>query len=530
MILAVRWGTVLVAAALAISSSLDRADLVAFALIIANAIARTRLPIKARPSNLWGLAEVTVEVAATVVLVITTGFWSSPFFFCLVAGVVAAGFARGLLYAVPLAALAALAIAVPSSFRGQGDVAQLATTGTSELLLVALVAGYARRLFGEAEQRASQVLSRLSRLNEANALLLQLNQVAQTLPASLDLAETLGSTIEQLRTMIRPDLSAILLWDSSLRRWSQGAAEGVRLASIMTDSDLPEPLRRAARYGLRERGASLVDLATDGPGLGSASRSAIYVPLVSRDILVGMLAVETQASAVLGTREVALMTGLAEQAALAIDNAQWFGRLRTLGAEEERTRIARDLHDRVAQSLAYLAFELDRITAVAATQPVHRELETLRHDVRQVVTEVRDTLYDLRTNVTENQDLVDTLEGFLERVRTRSGLEIRFEHHVTRRLPLPLEREFWRIAQEAVTNAEHHAKAQHLVVVWEAHGGQARLHVIDDGRGFPVGSTGRMDSYGLLGMRERADAIGATLEIESAPGQGTAVHCRLETS
>jgi signal transduction histidine kinase len=292
----------------------------------------------------------------------------------------------------------------------------------------------------------------------------------------------------------------------------------------LSDADLPEPVRRVAHLGPGRTGAVLVDLTVDGPGLVSPSRRAIYAPLVTRSTLVGVLAVESQDKNGLSDRDVALLSGVAEQAALAIDNAQWFGRLRTLGAEEERTRIARDLHDRVAQSLAYLAFELDRITTTARTRPVTSELESLRHDVRQVVTEVR----DLRTNVTESQDLVDTLTGFLTRVESRSGLTVRLEHHVSQRLPLPIEREFWRIAQEAVTNVEHHAKARQLVVVWEAHEHRAWLHVIDDGRGFPVGATGRMDSYGLLGMRERADAIGATLKIDSSAGNGTTVQCRLE--
>ena len=108
----------------------------------------------------------------------------------------------------------------------------------------------------------------------------------------------------------------------------------------------------------------------------------------------------------------------------------WFGRLRTVGAEEERTRIARDLHDRVAQALAYLAFELDRIVDLSTRQPVNVELDNLRHDVRRVVTEVRDTLYDLRTDVSDSQGLGDTMEAFLERVRVRSHLTVRFDQQL----------------------------------------------------------------------------------------------------
>ena len=518
----------LVGVALTFSTTRGPAETYTAAAMLVFAGLRTAWPVRADFGSMRGRLDLVLEMAVSLGAVLATGYWTSPFFFCLFVPIVMAGFGNGFGYAVPVGAVLAAGVAIPSALSDQAEVGRLIVVGTSELGLVALVAGYARRIFGEAERRTTQVLTRMSRLTEANTLLLQLNQVAQALPASLDLGETLESTVQQLQAMVRPDVAAVLLWDASLNQWSVGSAEGARLSSVLYDSDLPVAMRQVARQALRNPQALRVDLDADGPGLSSRSRGAIYAPLVARSTLVGVLAMEVHDPDVLKDRDVALMAGLAEQAALAIDNAQWFSRLRTLGAEEERTRIARDLHDRVAQSLAYLAFELDRIADAAQTRPVTNELEALRHDVRQVVTEVRDTLYDLRTNVTESQDLVETLSGFLDRVKDRSGLEVHFEHYVTRRLALPVERELWRIAQEAITNVEHHARAKKLVVIWESHPGRARLHVLDDGRGFPVGGTGRMDSYGLLGMRERADAIGATLEIDSAPGEGTTIHCRLE--
>ena len=460
-----------------------------------------------------------------------TGYWESSFFFCLVPPVVVAGFAWGFAVAVPLSAVVAGAVQVSALASGEPHATRVATAGASELILVALVAGYARRLFGEAELRTSHALSRLRSLAEANVLLLQLNQVAQTLPASLDLEETLRSTVDQLKTMLLPDVAAVLVWDAPVRRWSL-TGDGIRPHGPYTEAELPGAVKRVTNraFAFSQAGAEVTDLNEEGPGLAPTSRQGIYTPLVARDMLVGVLAVENQQPDSFTEHDLALIAGLSEQAALAIDNARWFGRLRTLGAEEERSRIARDLHDRVAQSLAYLAFELDRISHAATTRPVTAELEALRHDVRHVVTEVRDTLYDLRTNVTETQDLVETLEGFLDRVASRSKLEVRFEHRVNARLPLTVERELWRIAQEAVTNVEHHARASHLTVLWESDATLGELSVVDDGRGFPIEDRSRLDSYGLLGMRERADAIGAALYIDSTPGKGTTVRCRLEAT
>jgi signal transduction histidine kinase len=227
-------------------------------------------------------------------------------------------------------------------------------------------------------------------------------------------------------------------------------------------------------------------------------------------------------------RDLELLSGFVEPAALAVDNARWFGRLRTVGAEEERNRIARDLHDRIGQSLAYLAFELDRIVkAGERDEDVRPALGRLREDIRTVIREVRDTLYDLRTDVSDEQGFVATLELFAGRVRDRSGLEVIVRADEQERLPLPQERELFRIAQEAIINVERHADADLVTITWQSDGTSALLEIADDGTGFPIGRAGRLDSYGLLGMRERAASIGAGLEVDSTPGHGTRVRCAL---
>jgi len=103
-----------------------------------------------------------------------------------------------------------------------------------------------------------------------------------------------------------------------------------------------------------------------------------------------------------------------------------------------------------------------------------------------------------------------------------------FRQESTARLPLVQERELWRIAQEAITNVERHARATHLRVRWRCDGHSAQLTVADDGRGFPVEAPRRSDSFGLTGMQERANAIGATLLVESEPYVGTLLECRLD--
>jgi len=524
----VRWATVLVGAVLTFSQPHTAATVVVGGILAIHALLRMVVPLSYRrpvPGVIGILGEAAVAVAAVAV----TGWWGSPFVFTLVTSVVAGGVASGFAIAIPLSA-AMGALVTAGALAGTTTDVPLYTEGATELFMVAAVAGYGRRIFGQAEQRTVRALSRLSQLTEANQLLQQLNLVAQTLPASLDLGETTRSTIAQIRALTKPDAIAVVLWDGALKAWNVAAAEGVRLPPVMAEPDLPRPVQLAARSALHDRSAFLVDLGSDGPGLTPAARTGIYAPLVTRQTLVGVLVLETQDPSGLSGSHLEFLTGLAEQAALAIDNALWFGRLRTVGAEEERTRIARDLHDRVAQGLAYVAFELDRIAELSTAEPVTEQLGMLRDDVRRVVTEVRDTLYDLRTDVSDAQELTATVMAFLDRVRTRSGLRVEFESRAARRLAVPLERELWRIAQEAITNVERHARARTLAVRWAVDDVAADLSVADDGCGFPQGTSGRLDSYGLLGMRERADAIGATLDIETAPGQGTVIHCRLEVT
>ena len=117
--------------------------------------------------------------------------------------------------------------------------------------------------------------------------------------------------------------------------------------------------------------------------------------------------------------------------------------------------------------------------------------------------------------------------SLIDRVRERSGLQVTFEHRSDVRLPLPQERELWRIAQEAIANVERHAAATRLDLRWWCDGTAAVLEVTDDGKGFPVGAAARIDAYGMLGMRERADSIGAQLVVTSEPGRGTTIRCAL---
>lgn len=471
-------------------------------------------------------AAVVAEMAFHTLAVMATGSWWSPYAFSLLPSALLAGFARGQRFALRLTAAAALAVSIRhvavAATPAQG--AKDAGVWMGLLLLVALSSGWARQVSHEASRQQSLTLDRLGQLTEANALLSSLHRVAQSLPASLDLDDVLASTLGRLRDLIDFSSCAILLYEDSDQTWTTARQTGGFVPANLPTNRLPAPALRA----LSQQGTVLERDLARGAGLCEDSRSGLYAALYARGARIGIVVIESDRPGHFDRIEVELLNGLAAPFGVAIDNARIFARLRTIGADEERSRIARDLHDRIGQSLAHLGFELDRaVRAAERGGEVVPMLEELRNDVRATVTQVRETLYDLRTDVSETQDVGDTMALFLERVRARTGMEVALERREEGdRLPLMQERELWRIAKEAVINAERHAAANALRITWRCDGSSAELRVVDDGRGFVPGSA-RPDSYGILGMKERATSIGASFDIESAAGAGTTVRVTL---
>jgi signal transduction histidine kinase len=497
------------------------------AVIIGYTVFRTIVPIESAPT-LRRSSELIFEAGLMAIAAASTGYFLSPLAFSILTAVSVAGFAAGFAPSIRLAVAIAMALAVPMLVDSSdiGDDARTSVQWSVELVLVGLVAGYARRISGDADERHTEALDRMRRLVDANQLLYNLHQVAQDLPASLDLDEVLESTVDRLRDLLVFDTAAVLLLEETDGSWHVARRFGGRLPTSFGEADLPRPVRHAAEAPEVVTAPNLLRLG--GPGLSPASGAGIYVGLRARGALVGVIAVEHADAYHFSPRDADLLDGFSEAAALAIDNARWFARLRTVGADEERTRIARDLHDRIGQSLAYLAFELDRIVRKEARMTsITDDLTGLREDVRGVVREVRDTLYDLRTDVSEDRTVEDVLTEFAERVRQRSGMDVVLHVDQTARMPILQERELWRIAQEAMVNAERHSGGSAIDVFWYSDGTEAIAEVRDDGEGMPLGRVGRLDSYGMLGMRERASSIGASLSVDSIPARGVTVRVTL---
>jgi signal transduction histidine kinase len=149
--------------------------------------------------------------------------------------------------------------------------------------------------------------------------------------------------------------------------------------------------------------------------------------------------------------------------------------------------------------------------------------------VRDIMQELRETIYQLRANVSEENDFSTVAAAYLQRWEERTGIATAWAPVAVRRLPYRVEQELWRIVQEALANVDRHSGASQVAVRWEVEDTGARLEVSDNGKGFdPTRVAG--DHYGIVGMRERADAIGARLQVVSRPGKGPSVVVELEAA
>jgi signal transduction histidine kinase len=469
---------------------------------------------------------IVVEQALHTCLVLITGAWASPLALTLIPTAMVAGFAAGTAFAIELAAASFVVISVQYlNDVGLDDGFQLALFWAGILGLVAFTSGLSQRATLDAARQKELALVRVSRLAEANSLLFALQRVAQSMPASLDLDDVVDSTITRVRSLVPSESIALHLANDTDHRLELFRSLGSPVQADVRLDDPPLIIRSAIDAPRTVRLARIAP----GSGLSAGAQSGIYAALRARGRLIGLLSVESDTPDAHTQQHSEILHGLAEAFGIAIDNARLFRQIRSASANEERGRIARDLHDQVGSSLAFLGFEVDRAQELAAQgQPMEPVLVELRGHVTTVINDIRETLHDLRTDVTDDRDLPATLRQHLARVtdrrdlRSQLDLEVQPDARPTRNT----ERELWQIALEAITNVEKHAHAGLVTVRYATSPGHVTLSVRDDGVGLNT-SAGRADRYGMIGMRERAEAIGAVLRVESPSEGGTLVSVEL---
>ena len=224
--------------------------------------------------------------------------------------------------------------------------------------------------------------------------------------------------------------------------------------------------------------------------------------------------------------EIALLASIADRVGGLVESA----RLRQLAEQaavmDERRRLARDLHDSVTQSLysVTLLAETGRRSARAGDlEEVVDYLGRLGRVAQQALKEMRLLIYELRPLALERDGLAGAVQQRLDAVEGRAGMETRLLVEKDGQLAAPVEEALYRIAVEALNNTLKHAEARLVEVRICVGDDHAELEVVDDGCGFDPQMVGDTGGMGLVTMRERAERVGGTLTILSAPGEGTRV-------
>jgi signal transduction histidine kinase len=233
-----------------------------------------------------------------------------------------------------------------------------------------------------------------------------------------------------------------------------------------------------------------------------------------------------------------LLGGLAAQAAIAIGNARLYERVRGMAAVEERERLAREMHDGLAQALTFLNFKLavtDRLLNGGPVEPIRQELAEMQQVTAGAYAEVRQAIFGLRTMVSRGLGLVPTLSEYLHEFSQQAGIHVGLdvsEDHSQIRIAPEVEVQFVRIVQEALHNIRKHAGVRTARVRLWQEGDEVLVAIEDEGIGIdPAGppADGHRH-YGLTGMQERAESVGGTLTIRSTPGTGTQVELRVRAA
>ena len=427
---------------------------------------------------------------------------------------------------------------------GEGDLSPRLTPWAKDEI------GYLQESFNTMVERLARARQEMAAVNESllrrNRELSTLYQVSQALVGPLELEAALQDVLRQTVTSVgaRGGWVCLVTADNSDCRtcamfWRDGASR------FPIDRCPHCPACKRVRVGphltvLVPASSECSSCPLLGETSGAEGVYHIAIPLRVKGETVGLLNVVCQDEVC--QEDLGLLEAVGRQVGVGIENARLWDELRRKEAvrrellhkaitaqEEERRRIARELHDEASQALAALLVSLRLMENAPSLEEARAQVARMREVVNQTLDEIRALAWELRPSVLDDLGLVPALTRYIQSCRSRFGMEIDLEvvglDQV--RLPWEVETALYRIAQEALTNAARHAGARHVSVILEQRGSRALLIVEDDGEGFDVAqvraSVQERGRLGLYGMEERASLVGGRLTVESAPGSGTTV-------
>ncbi len=372
-------------------------------------------------------------------------------------------------------------------------------------------------------------------LERRNHELSVLNAIARELNRSVDLSEALEFTLSQVAELLGLRTGWIWLVDDPSSGYYLAAAQNLPPALAddprrMDGSGYCYCLDTYKKGDLG--GAANVNVLTcsrlkglvDGTG---GLRYHASVPLYAQDKKLGVMNLASPGWRSLSPEDLQLLYTVGDLLSIAVERARLFARSARLGAVEERNRLAREIHDTLAQGLTATTLQLESADALLdagkspekAREPLLRALSLTQSNLE----EARRSVLDLRAAPLEGRSLSRALKALVERWEAETGIAARYRV-INGGHPLPprVEVALYHICQEALANVVRHAEAGRAEVRLVATPGRVQLVVEDDGRGFDASNI-PVNRHGLVGMNERARMLGGRIEIYSSPGAGTSI-------
>ena len=446
-------------------------------------------------------------------------------------------------------------LATPIAARGRDEIGTL--TRTLDDMRSRLQASMAeiqalnRDLDVRVQERTQECMAAQVALLQRNRELAALNVVAMAVTQPLHLDELLGQALEEVLHVTDVDVGAIFLLREetgilelqTYRGTSEEAAQAM-IRLHVSDGDCGGVLQKGQPVVIPDlRHYRLGARALHQAGI----LSLVHVPLVTRGTPLGTLCVGTRCLRDFSRQEVDLLMAIGNQIAVGVENARLYAELARrkqlrgellekviTAQEEERKRVARDLHDDTSQTLTALIYSLEAAESTSRLPEMHPTLAAMRQLATQALEGVHKVIFDLRPSVLDHLGLIVALRWYAETRLQPLGTRLHIvEQGCLQHLPPQMETALFRVAQEAINNIARHAGARHVNLTFDCRDSAVCIDIEDDGVGFDQAevarSTDQRRGLGLVGMQERVGLLGGELVLVTGPGMGThiAIHVPL---
>lgn len=368
-------------------------------------------------------------------------------------------------------------------------------------------------------------------LQKAHEDLSVLYNVASIASESIDLGVILERSLAQVLPVIKVPKGIIHIWREDLQEFHLAAYQGFSEESISVLSSLLAGDGIIGRVFQKETPIYIPSLIAELENAPTNVPSQLFhaylgVPMRAKGRVCGVFSVLGKADQCFTKYVITLLTSIADQIGVAVENARLYQQSRQLAVSEERRRLARELHDAVTQSLYCLTLFAEagqRALHDGNLEEVSTNLTELGQTAHSALNEMRVLLHELRPLALETEGLLEAIQRRLDAVERKVGIKAYLIAEHGLKLPSFVEQELYRIIQEALNNMLRHASAQTVSVSIQTSSNVLTLKIADDGVGFDYETMAQKGGLGLESMHERASGLDGVLRVISAVGEGVTI-------